>query len=74
MTFGLGETLDEAAQMAINAMLDLLMERTGRSRSECLALATTIVDLRVTQMVNPLKGMHAVLKSLPFDSLGAKFF
>lgn len=63
VTFGLGETLDEAARAAVNAMLDLLMERTGRARSECLALATTIVDVRVTQMVNPLKGAHAILKS-----------
>jgi acetamidase/formamidase len=66
VAFGLGETLDEAATMAVNGILDLLVELTGWTRSEALACATTDVDLRVTQMVNPLKGIHAVLKKDPF--------
>lgn len=65
VAFGLGETLDEAAVMAVNGMLDILMEQTGWTRSQALACATTAVDLRVTQMVNPLKGIHAVLKRDP---------
>lgn len=63
VTFGLGESLDQAAQMAINEMLNLLTELTPWSRSQALAFATTAVNLRVTQMVNPLKGIHAVLST-----------
>lgn len=65
VTFGLAETLDEAADLAMNAMLDLLTEMTNLTRSEALALSSAIVDLRITQMVNPLKGVHAVLHRLP---------
>ena len=68
ITFGMAETLDLAAVMAINAMLDLLQEHTDLTRSEALAVSSSCVDLRVTQMVNPLKGMHAVL-TIPVASL-----
>ena len=30
--------------------------------AECLALASVAVDLRVTQIVNQVKGVHAVLR------------
>jgi acetamidase/formamidase len=31
------------------------------TRPEALALASVVVDLRVTQVVNQVKGVHAVL-------------
>jgi acetamidase/formamidase len=31
-------------------------------RPECIALASVAVDLRVTQVVNQVKGVHAVLR------------
>lgn len=65
VSFGLAPTLDQAAIMALNGMLDLLLERTGLTRSQALACATTAVDMRITQMVNPLKGVHAVLRAAP---------
>ena len=33
----------------------------GLERREALALASLVVDLRVTQMVNGVSGVHAVL-------------
>ncbi len=33
----------------------------GLERREALALASVVVDLRVTQIVNGVKGVHAVL-------------
>lgn len=61
VTFGLGTSLDDAARMAINGMLDLILEKQSWTRSLALAWASSRVDLRITQMVNPLKGVHAML-------------
>lgn len=60
VTLGFGETLDLAAERAVSGMLDVMMEETGRGRAELLALASARVSVRVTQMVNPLRGVHAV--------------
>ena len=39
------------------------MERElGVSRTDALALASVVVDLRVTQVVNRVLGVHAVLR------------
>jgi acetamidase/formamidase len=43
-------------------MLDLMERELGVSRSECLALASVVVDLRITQIVNGVRGVHAVLR------------
>lgn len=62
VTLGFGETLDAAAGIAASAMLDLMIAQLHISRAEAAALASSRVDLRITQMVNPLKGVHAVLR------------
>ena len=61
LTFGFDEDLDEAAAIAIDAMLELMGREHGLGRREALALASVVVDLRVTQMVNGVRGIHAVL-------------
>ena len=43
-------------------MLELMERELGASREEALALASVAVDLRVTQVVNEVKGVHAVLR------------
>jgi acetamidase/formamidase len=43
-------------------MLDLLEREHGLSRAEALAFASVVVDLRVTQVVNQVLGVHAVLR------------
>jgi acetamidase/formamidase len=58
---GLGDDLDEAAAEAMDAMLDLLGAQHGLGRSDALALASVVVDLRVTQVANQVFGVHAVL-------------
>jgi acetamidase/formamidase len=60
LTFGLNEDLDEAMWLAMEGMLGVL-ERRGYTRKEALMLASMVVDLRVTQVVNVTKGVHAVL-------------
>jgi acetamidase/formamidase len=53
--------LDAAAATAIDAMLELMGRELGLERREALALASVVVDLRVTQMVNGVRGIHARL-------------
>ena len=59
LTFGFDEDLDEAAAIAIDGMLALLEREHGLARREALALASVVVDLRVTQLVNGSRGIHA---------------
>jgi acetamidase/formamidase len=61
LTFGFDEDLDEAAAQAIDGMLELMGREHGLERREALALASVVVDLRVTQMVNGVRGIHALL-------------
>jgi acetamidase/formamidase len=66
LTFGFDEDLDEAAAQAIDGMLALMAREHGLERREALALASVVVDLRVTQLVNGACGVHA---SLAHDAL-----
>ncbi len=51
--------------MASAAMLNVMTTELSLTRPQALALASSCVDLRITQMVNPVRGVHAVLKSWP---------
>jgi acetamidase/formamidase len=62
LTMGVGPTLDESADSALEAMLDLMQDQLDMSRKEALGLASVVVDLRVTQMVNGTVGVHAILR------------
>jgi acetamidase/formamidase len=59
LTFGFDEDLDEAAAIAVDGMLALLGREHALARREALALASVVVDLRVTQLVNGARGIHA---------------
>jgi acetamidase/formamidase len=61
ITLGFHEDLDEATYIALEAMLDLITEHHGLKRLEALALASLLVDFRITQIVNGVRGVHAVL-------------
>jgi len=61
ITFGLDADLDDAARQALHEMLDWIVALTGISRDEAYALSSFAVDLRVTQTVNNVKGVHAML-------------
>jgi acetamidase/formamidase len=60
-TFGFDENLGIAARIAVDGMLDLMGRELGLARLDALALASIVVDLRVTQVVNGALGVHAVL-------------
>ena len=61
VAFGFDEDLDLAAEQATETMLDLMEQELGVERDHALALASVAVDLHVTQIVNGVKGVHAVL-------------
>jgi acetamidase/formamidase len=61
LSFGLDKDLDKAAASAVEGMLELMGREHGLERRDALALASVVVDLRVTQIVNRVKGVHAVL-------------
>lgn len=61
ITLAFHEDLHEATLIAINAMLDLMDERYHLPRPRALALASLLVDVRVTQIVNGVLGVHVVL-------------
>ena len=62
LTFGFDEQLGQAAKIAVDGMLDLMEREHGLARGDALALASVVVDLRVTQVVNQVVGVHAVLR------------
>jgi acetamidase/formamidase len=61
LTLGLHEDLNEATFLALKAMLDLMCEQMDMGRKEALALASLVVDMRITQIVNGTCGVHAFL-------------
>jgi acetamidase/formamidase len=68
IAMGFDADLDEAALIALEAIVDFIAREHGLGRADALALASVAVDLRVTQIVNEVKGVHAVL---PDDALRA---
>ena len=61
LAFGFDEDLDEAARIATDGIVALISREHGLAADDALALASVVADLRVTQVVNGVKGVHAVL-------------
>jgi len=59
--FGFHEDLNEATVQAMDEMLNLMCKLFHINRVEAIALASTVVDLRITQVVNGVKGVHSLL-------------
>jgi acetamidase/formamidase len=62
LAFGFDRDLNRAAEIALDGMLDLMGRELDLDRSDALALASVLVDLRITQVVNDVQGVHAVLR------------
>ncbi len=67
ITFGFSPDLNVAAGDALDAMLAWLEPDYGLGKAATLALASSVVDLRVTQVANQSWGVHALL---PPDAIG----
>lgn len=66
LTMGFHEDLDEATMIALENMFALISRQYGVSRVDAIALTSVAVDLRITQIVNQVRGVHALL---PFGAL-----
>jgi len=62
ITLGFHEDLHEASMLALDAMLTLMGHLYGLTRQDAVALASLVVDLHITQLVNAgVRGVHAIL-------------
>jgi len=61
VTLGFHNDLQEATMLALEAMLDLIMEQYSLSRLDALGMASLVVDMHITQIVNGVRGVHAIL-------------
>ena len=61
IAMGFNEDLDVAVQTAVREVIDFLGEAKGIRREEAYRIASLAVDLRVTQVVNGVKGIHAMI-------------
>jgi acetamidase/formamidase len=61
IAMGLNEDLDLAAQMAVREVIDFLGEAKGIDREDAYRIASLAVDLHVTQVVDGVKGIHAMI-------------
>ena len=66
MTMGFHESLDEATRIAVREMLEFLIKEKRLSREDAYILASNAVDLRITQLVDGKKGVHALLPKAIF--------
>lgn len=61
ITFGFDEDLNVATATALEGMVELIQEIYHIEKTEAVALASVCVDLKITQIVNQVKGVHAIL-------------
>jgi acetamidase/formamidase len=62
IAFGLDTDLDDAARQALKQMIDWIVSLTGIHKDEAYALCSFAADLHVTQTVNNVKGVHAMIE------------
>ena len=67
ITFGFHHDLNEAAAQAAVEMVALMRELYRLETKMALGLAGLVADLRITQMVNGVRGVHAML---PHNAFG----
>ena len=62
IAFGFDEDWTRLPRSQRTGMLALMRRELGLERRDALALASVVVDLRVTQIVNEVRGVHALLR------------
>jgi acetamidase/formamidase len=66
IAMGIHEDLSEATKMAVRETIDFLMSEKRLSRDEAYMLTSVAVDLRITQLVDGNKGVHAMIPKAIF--------
>jgi acetamidase/formamidase len=65
---GFNQDLDIAAQMAVREVIEFLGEEKGIRPEDAYRIASLSVDLHVTQIVDGVKGIHAMIPKSIFDN------
>jgi acetamidase/formamidase len=68
ITMGLHETLDEAMRICVRETVKFLGERHGMDAADAYALASVAIDFEVTQNVDGVKGIHAMIPKAIFKT------
>jgi acetamidase/formamidase len=74
IALGFDADLDTAAEQALDGILDVIQKVFDVRRPQALGLASVAVDLHVSQIVNDVKGVHAVLRDDAVVRAGRKTF
>ncbi|KIL49093.1 acetamidase/formamidase family protein [Jeotgalibacillus campisalis] len=61
VAFGFDDDLNKATAYALEGILQIMQDKYSLNKTEAMALASVAVDLRITQIVNGVKGVHAIL-------------
>ena len=68
ITMGFHPDLDEAVKIALRDAIRFLSKSRGLTQDDAYALSSLAVDLRVTQIVDGNKGIHAMIPKTIFKS------
>ncbi|WP_244970802.1 acetamidase/formamidase family protein [Gordonia jinghuaiqii] len=66
ISIGLDEDLDEACRESVRGALDLLVHRYDIPRHLAYAYLSAAADVRISQVVDQVKGCHAVMRKADF--------
>lgn len=64
------ESLDKAAELAVQQMVDLLASCTNESEADLVMLLSLVADVRVCQMVDPEKTVRFMVPKYVLDAIG----
>ena len=64
------ESLDAAAGLAVQQMVDLLASRTSESEADLVMLLSLVADVQVCQMVDPQKTVRFMVPKYVLDAIG----
>ncbi|GAB4521386.1 MAG: acetamidase/formamidase family protein [Anaerolineae bacterium] len=70
VTFGFNADLNIAWMDAVEGMVGLMHELYDFGKAEALNLLSLVVDLRITQVVNGVRGVHAILPHDMIEKVG----
>ncbi len=68
IAMGFHQDLDEAARIALRQAIAWLVQSRGLGREDAYSLCSLAVDMRITQLVNREKGVHAMIPKAIFTN------
>jgi acetamidase/formamidase len=72
ITMGLDADINKAIRIAAEETVDFLSSTKGLSREDAYMLMSVAIDLRLTQLVDGVKGAHAMIPKALFTTAGRK--